>query len=226
MSDISKVLAEAGTICSYIPVISLPSNIVEIFLKSVVLPLMSPDTINQNHYYTYLDRKSYSDCFLLAVPFGFILVSCCSVEGEEPLQEPSQEAVTAMISKLKKLENYILSDVGRFTFQSEEEVMANGGICLVSFGNRGGDPSLNLALGIPVKEFFRGAAILQEDEGPVLHLCTGLRDAELFESDFDACMEAVAKELIKGKITPKFYAVAGRHPGNTHQHFVSWQSKS
>lgn len=89
MSDlrISTVLAEIDGTCDYIPVVSTVTNVVDIFNKCVYQCL--PEDIAKNRYWTHINDKELSRCFILLVPvLGniYIIVSDYFKYGEDQTQ--------------------------------------------------------------------------------------------------------------------------------------------
>lgn len=75
VNNLSTCLVKLDYFCNYIPVASSIINAVNLFQKCVVLPFMKKSTIESNHYFKYLDQKSFGCCVLLLVPFiGNIMV--------------------------------------------------------------------------------------------------------------------------------------------------------
>lgn len=65
----NKKLVELYFYCDYIPVVSIATNIVDLFVKTVILPYKSAVDIEKNHYYTQLKYKNEYRCLaLLAFP--------------------------------------------------------------------------------------------------------------------------------------------------------------
>ena len=61
--------------CDWVPVISTVSSIVDLFIKTVVLPFKSGYIIHNNIYYTHLHDKSFTRCITLLIPiFGNLAV--------------------------------------------------------------------------------------------------------------------------------------------------------
>lgn len=75
MSAVNNILVNTDYFCDYIPLVSSLTNLVDLFQKCVVLPLMDKSEIASNHYYNYLDQKSFFRCFVLVIPVvGNIIV--------------------------------------------------------------------------------------------------------------------------------------------------------
>lgn len=51
-----------------LPVISTVSNIVNLFIKTVVLPFKSPSSVGGNPFYVHLKDKSFTRCIVLLIP--------------------------------------------------------------------------------------------------------------------------------------------------------------
>lgn len=72
---VNNFLVQADDICDAIPVVSTLSNLIGLFQKFVVIPLMSRSAVHNSHYYTYLNDKKIFRCIILLVPvIGNILV--------------------------------------------------------------------------------------------------------------------------------------------------------
>lgn len=73
---ISESLAKIDAACDYIPLVSTLTNLIDLFIKFVLPYFVSQDAIRLNHYYRHLEKKSFSRCFLLAIPFvGNMLIA-------------------------------------------------------------------------------------------------------------------------------------------------------
>jgi hypothetical protein len=75
MNTVSNFLVKTDCLCDYVPLVSSATNLVDLFQKCVVLPLMDKSKIASSHYYKHLDQKSFFRCFLLVIPVvGNIIV--------------------------------------------------------------------------------------------------------------------------------------------------------
>jgi len=75
LSSVSGSLVIADIYSSYFPAMSTVSNLVDIFIKCVVLPFLSQQDIQKDRYYTYVQEKSLLRCVVLLVPIlGNLLV--------------------------------------------------------------------------------------------------------------------------------------------------------
>ncbi len=71
----SSFLIKADQICDFVPVLSTANNLIDLFIKTIVLPKLGPEETRPNHYYTHLDKKTFTRCTLLLIPIlGQILV--------------------------------------------------------------------------------------------------------------------------------------------------------
>lgn len=71
--EITRLLIAADRVMDFVPVLSTVTNLVNLFIKAVVLPLCSKETISKNHYFTYLNDKDSLTCIILSIPiFGNI----------------------------------------------------------------------------------------------------------------------------------------------------------
>src|SRR5579864_2135951 len=76
ITSCSNLLVTADNICSYVPLLSTVTNLVDIFQKCVVLPRMNQENIWNSYYYTHLDQKSFARCITLLVPIlGNIIIA-------------------------------------------------------------------------------------------------------------------------------------------------------
>jgi len=66
--EIFKILVKIDAVCDYIPFVSTITNLVDLFQKSVILPIMERSGKNKNRYYKYLNKKSFPRCVILLVP--------------------------------------------------------------------------------------------------------------------------------------------------------------
>ena len=74
--------------CDYIPVVSTASNLIDLFQKCVILPLMNKQSIANNHYYTYLKEKNVSRCLVLLIPvIGNIIIKICDYRKFKLIQK-------------------------------------------------------------------------------------------------------------------------------------------
>lgn len=84
VTSCSKYFVDADKIADAIPFVSTPINLINIFLKFVVMPMLDAKTIQNSHYFKHLQNKSYEKCFLLLFPvIGNILVLCLTNEFDD-----------------------------------------------------------------------------------------------------------------------------------------------
>ncbi len=77
---INSFLVKTDRIFDYIPVFSTVTNLIDIFQKCVILPLMSEEKIKNNHYYTHVKEKNLARCISLLIPvIGNILIALLDV---------------------------------------------------------------------------------------------------------------------------------------------------
>lgn len=75
VNNVSSFFVKADRFFDRIPVLSSISNLVDLFQKAFVIPAKSRDSVEQNHYYTHLNQKSFVRCVALLVPvLGNIMV--------------------------------------------------------------------------------------------------------------------------------------------------------
>ncbi len=66
--------------CDLVPFLSTVNNLVDLFIKIVVLPQIHPDSIKESHCYSHLDKKTFARCTLLLIPIlGQIFVYLCDL---------------------------------------------------------------------------------------------------------------------------------------------------
>lgn len=63
----NKKLVKLYFYCDYVPVVSIATNIVDLFVKTVILPYKSAVDIEKNHYYTHLKYKDEYRCLALLI---------------------------------------------------------------------------------------------------------------------------------------------------------------
>jgi hypothetical protein len=85
VNSYSRFLEQADDVASFIPFASTVTNLVNLFQKCVILPLIEHNMIHLNpkfeHYYTYLKNKSFLRCFALLIPFlGNFIVAAYDVD--------------------------------------------------------------------------------------------------------------------------------------------------
>lgn len=75
IQGLSGFLIKADQICDSVPVLSTVNNVVDLFIKIVVLPQMRSEEIKASRYHTRLDKKTFTRCALFLIPIlGQILV--------------------------------------------------------------------------------------------------------------------------------------------------------
>lgn len=73
MNGINNLLVKTDHFCDCTP-FSPITNLVNLFLKCVVLPFVGKTTIESNHYYKHMNEKSFIRCFSLLIPGAGIIV--------------------------------------------------------------------------------------------------------------------------------------------------------
>lgn len=63
----NKKLVEFYSYTDYIPVVSVATNLFDLFVKAVILPYKNHEEIQQNRYYTYLSNKETNRCLYLTL---------------------------------------------------------------------------------------------------------------------------------------------------------------
>ena len=67
-SRIGNFLVKADSLCDYIPIVSTATNLIDLFVKYVVIPSINPQRIANNHYYTHVQQKDAFRCIALLIP--------------------------------------------------------------------------------------------------------------------------------------------------------------
>lgn len=71
ISNFQYNLVKSDLISDRIPLVSTVTNLIDIFQKCLVLPLLtlaSSDTVKKSYYYTHLNQKSLLRCIVLCIP--------------------------------------------------------------------------------------------------------------------------------------------------------------
>ena len=124
--DSVSFLVKADRVCDYVPLLSSVSNLVDLFQKCVVLPLMDKETIESNHYFKHLDQKSFLRCLVLVIPvFGNLGVGIYDFSRSENADISDDKAKVTPISKVEipkrphiSLDNVEKIEIGAFCAQS------------------------------------------------------------------------------------------------------------
>ena len=75
IQGLPNFLVQTDRVCDWVPILSTVNNLVDLFIKTVVLPRMQPSAIRANHYYSHLDKKTFTRCTLLLIPIlGQIII--------------------------------------------------------------------------------------------------------------------------------------------------------
>lgn len=64
VNSIQKSFVALDNFFDYVPGVSSVTNLYDIFLKYVVLPLLSRETIEKNHFYKHIEYKDFWRCIL------------------------------------------------------------------------------------------------------------------------------------------------------------------
>lgn len=64
----SDLLIKIDVYSDYVPCASTLTNLVDLFQKCVVLPLMSKETIKKSHYFSHLQDKCFFRSIILIIP--------------------------------------------------------------------------------------------------------------------------------------------------------------
>ncbi len=132
--SISNVLTIADAYLDYIPVISTLTNLINIFQKYIVRPLLEPAT-QKSRYYQHIHAKKCSYCLLLLIPvLGNIIVPLLKYRNQqnkktdqEPLQKSASLESGAVFPKgIKKppcqvVQSVILNEANLPQYEKGEE---------------------------------------------------------------------------------------------------------
>lgn len=100
MTKISSGLVAMDRFCDYVPVVSSVNNLVDLFLKAVVLPCMSKQSVNGNYYFRHIKSKSIARCVLLSIPFLNICVKFFDVCSN---RRKTNQPFSDVLRELKKV---------------------------------------------------------------------------------------------------------------------------
>lgn len=89
-----KTRVQTDRLASHVPILATAVNLIDIFQK-IHLRKMSVERIRQNHYYSYLDQKSYKRCFVLMIPvIGQIAIYLYDrLKSQKVVQQPRDAVV-------------------------------------------------------------------------------------------------------------------------------------
>lgn len=92
--NISKLLIKMDDYCDYVPFISTVSNLLDLFQKYAILPLLKNE-IKENHYFKHINQKKFYRCVLLTIPIlGNIAVIMGDIGGKpKPSASHKDEAI-------------------------------------------------------------------------------------------------------------------------------------
>ncbi len=57
-----------SSIFNYVPIVSTVKNLIDLFLKIVILPMKDSNAIGKSHYYSCLTKESRGSLIILAIP--------------------------------------------------------------------------------------------------------------------------------------------------------------
>jgi hypothetical protein len=99
-TSLTSSLITIDRYADYIPVVSSITNLVNLFQKAVVIPLLNACHMQKNRYYTHLDGKSFSQCLKLI--FLPIISNVITILQKLKEQTPSK--------KMFEIEGYYVGD--------------------------------------------------------------------------------------------------------------------
>lgn len=136
------------------------------------------------------------------------------VQASAPVDATAEAEMLSVLAALPGNDDYRHK---MFTYQTQREIEAEGGICLI--------PNRNL-WGHGEEAHYVGIAVGQEEGKWHLKICPGGGYGSFTEQNFDELMPVAIRELVRRKITPEDLTTSmGRHPGDTLKNFRTWQAK-
>ncbi len=80
-------LVKIDNFCDYVPIVSTITNLVDLFIKTVILPFKDQSTIPKNHYYSHLNQKSFMRIIILLIPvLGNFIIGISDISMKENSQ--------------------------------------------------------------------------------------------------------------------------------------------
>ena len=119
-------------------------------------------------------------------------------ETTQQLKQLEVGTKLSILAKLKKTSIQIQT-----VYASKHQIEASGGIFLLDTSSPG---------------FFRGFVL--DKSSNILHIEPGGGNMDFNFADFKSYMPSVALSLQEKGLTPSFYAIGGRHPGETDIDFI------
>lgn len=111
MVNIENFFSQTYYFIERVPLLNSTTNLVDLFQKCIVLPFLDKNRIASSHYYTHIDEKNFSKCFLLSLPVPVILTL---VIGLSVLIEKTKENIRHKSEGLEvKLDNISTNDISR-----------------------------------------------------------------------------------------------------------------
>jgi len=101
-----SLLTHTDMFFDYVPFISTATNLIDIFQKCVVIPLLDREFVEENHYLSHLKSKSYLRCVFLLVPIlgNLIIIGVDSVSNRRDLEELNDNLEVLAEETLKNIE--------------------------------------------------------------------------------------------------------------------------
>ena len=123
MNNVKNFLLKTDRFCDYVPVVSSITNLVILFQKCIVLPLIDKTTIASNYHYKYINEKSFARCFWLVIPvIGNIIVGIYDFSKKKDDSNGAIEQVKNPI-KTKQVDK---SDTTNINLTDIDKVVVNG----------------------------------------------------------------------------------------------------
>lgn len=79
MVNIKNIFTRTYYFIERVPVLNSATNLIDLCQKCIVLPFMDKNKIASSHYYSRIERKNLSKCFLLSLPLPVILTAIVGV---------------------------------------------------------------------------------------------------------------------------------------------------
>ncbi|MBF8262750.1 MAG: Uncharacterized protein HW387_415 [Parachlamydiales bacterium] len=118
-----KSLKDVDRMLDYIPILSTATNLVFLFQKCVVIPLMTENAILKSRYYSHINQKSFVRCIVLLIPvLGNIVVGIIDV-----MQHKKSVVKNGPESKIGRADPFIGSQliIDPFTLIEQPEDVLN-----------------------------------------------------------------------------------------------------
>ena len=91
--EISKILIGIDKISNFVPLVSTLTNLVDLFEKCVVLPILkrSGVDLNRNRYFSYINQKEISKCLVALLPLIGNIAIATFFSQKQLLKDASEE---------------------------------------------------------------------------------------------------------------------------------------